>query len=66
MKAQRDSWGETDRQQSEPTDPDYADKRLARLKAEYAACPREWKQCFLGGLSKYERDYCLGKNKSSP
>jgi hypothetical protein len=47
--------------QSEPTDPDYVDKRLARLKQEYLACAPEWRQVFLDGLSRWEQKYVQGK-----
>jgi len=37
--------------QYERTDPDYDDKRLAQLAKDYAACPKEWRDTFLAGLS---------------
>ena len=39
----------------EPTDPDYDDKKLARLKREYATLATEWRETFLAGLSRWER-----------
>lgn len=49
------------RQVSEPTDPDYTDKALERLRRDYQACPDEWKTCFLNGLSKFDQNYVLRK-----
>lgn len=40
----------------ERTDPDYDDKRLARLKRDYAECPPEWREQFLAGLTRFEAD----------
>jgi hypothetical protein len=45
----------------EPTDPDYNDTRLAKLKADYDACPTEWKETFLDGLSRFERNQLTGR-----
>lgn len=40
----------------EPTDPDYEAKKLARLKREYAALEPRWRETFLAGLSRWERE----------
>jgi hypothetical protein len=40
----------------EHTDPDYAENRLARMRAEYAALTDpQWKQTYLRGLTIIER-----------
>ncbi len=41
----------------EATDPDYAEKRLARLTAEFKALAPEWRGTFLAGLSRFEQGY---------
>jgi hypothetical protein len=38
----------------EITDPDYCEKKLAKLKADYLACPPEWRETFTKGLSRFE------------
>ena len=48
----------------EATDPDYDDKRMARLKREYAALGPEWREVFLDGLSRFEQDVVTGKLRS--
>lgn len=45
----------------EATDPDYAVKRLAQLKREYRSLDTEWREVFLGGLSRFEQDVVTGK-----
>lgn len=47
----------------EPTDPDYEHKRLARLKRDYLEMSDEWRDCFLGGLNRFERDWVTGRRK---
>jgi hypothetical protein len=37
--------------QYERTDPDYNDKRIAKLAKDYTDCPKEWRETFLAGLS---------------
>jgi len=37
---------------SEPTDPDWDIKRLARLRAEYDSLEPRWRETYLKGLSK--------------
>ena len=34
----------------ERTDPDYDEKRLARLANDYKECPKEWRSAFIDGL----------------
>lgn len=44
------------RQISDPTDGEYVDKTVARLKRDYLACPKEWRETFLSGLTKKDFD----------
>ena len=43
------------RQVSDPTDTEYVDKTISRMKQDYLDCPEEWRHVFLAGLCK--RDY---------
>ena len=52
-----------ERQVSDATDPDYNDKRITQLRKDYAECPKEWKACFLNGLSKREQAIALNREK---
>ena len=45
----------------EQTDPDFETKKLAKLKADYAACPEEWRETFIGGLSRFEAKVVTGQ-----
>ena len=45
----------------EQTNPDYEALKLQRLKADYAACPPQFKQLFLDGLSHWERGQLTGR-----
>ena len=45
----------------ERTDPDYLDKRIARMRAEYNSLPKEWKAQYLNGLSRIDREEVLKK-----
>ena len=45
----------------EPTDPDFDTKKLAKLKADFAACPEQWRATFLGGLSRFEAKVVTGQ-----
>jgi len=45
----------------ERTDPDYDSTKLRRLRADYQALAPEWRDVFLQGLSRFERDYVTGK-----
>ena len=35
----------------ERTDPDYNDKRLAKLAQDYRSCPAQWQVTFIDGLT---------------
>lgn len=39
----------------EQTDPDYAEKKLARMRAEYRALEPRWRAAYLLGLTAVER-----------
>lgn len=39
----------------EQTDPDYHQKRIARMKKEVAELPPEWREWYLAGLSRGDR-----------
>ena len=43
-----------DRGNYERTDPDYEDKRMAQICRDFDACPKEWRDTFLAGLTKKE------------
>ena len=45
----------------EQTDPDYVEHKLARLRREYKALAPQWRECFLGGLSRFEQDVVTGR-----
>lgn len=45
----------------ERTDPDYRDKRIARMRDEYNSLPKEWKGSYLAGLDRSDRDAVLNK-----
>jgi hypothetical protein len=45
----------------EQTNPDFEDHKLARLKADYAICPPQFKKLFLDGLSRFERNKLTGR-----
>lgn len=45
----------------EQTDVEYDSKKLAKLKADYAACPEQWRATFLGGLSRFEAKVVTGQ-----
>ena len=36
----------------DPTDPDYEDHRIQRMRAEYRSLASEWRDVYLAGLSK--------------
>lgn len=46
----------------EQTDPDWALKRLRRLRAEYDALEPYWKEVFLGGLNKADQYAVLNRD----
>ena len=43
----------------ERTDPDYNDKRMAKLVQDFKECPKDWIGCFVKGLTKFEKDYLV-------
>lgn len=47
---------EGDRGSFHRTDPDYHDKIMTQLVADYNACPKSWRGTLLGGLSKRDHD----------
>lgn len=49
---------------SEPTDPDYASKKLRKLRADYEKLDPEWRKTFLDGLSRFERKFVVGDIRS--
>lgn len=44
----------------ERTDPDYEEKRIAKLVKDYHECPDEWVNVFLDGLTSYDRKAIRG------
>lgn len=50
---------EGERQISDPTDPDYEDKKIARLVADYKQLDKMWRTWFLNTLPSHERRVLL-------
>ena len=46
----------------ERTDPDWNEKRIARMREEYRSLSLEWRSQYLHGLSRADRDAVLKKN----
>lgn len=53
-----------DKEVFERTDPDYMDKRMSKLVADYQSCPKEWKGVFLAGLSNREHAELMDRLKN--
>ena len=45
----------------EQTDPDWVDKRIRRLRAEYDALEGMWRKTYLDGLSKADKHAVLNR-----
>ena len=43
----------------EQTDPDYVDKRSTKLFDDFVKCPADWRNEFLRGLVKKDREFVL-------
>ena len=50
----------------EATNENYNADHLRKLRADYDALPREWRQTFLGGLSAWERKYVVDRRMETP
>jgi len=44
-----------------PTDPDYDDHRLQRMRAEYRSLSPEWRDLYLAGLCKKDAEAVIAK-----
>jgi hypothetical protein len=50
--------------QMDPTDPDYEDHRLERMRAEYRSLSPEWRAMYLAGLCKKDAEAVVAKRRS--
>jgi hypothetical protein len=50
----------------ERTNPDYDSEKLRRLRADYDALEPRWRDVFLAGLSRFEREMVLNRRREIP